>query len=111
MCVEAIVGRADQLPVELAPAVLRCGDQHDRLSLRIEGISDAPLDFVDGWPKLLHVRVLRSFQRVGPGATELRAVLLQQLRVGCNLPANRCVEGPKLSPELLVEEDRPHPWK
>src|SRR4051794_1194918 len=100
MCGEASVGRADQLPVELAPAVLRRGDQHDGLALRIEGISDAPLDLVDGWPKLLHVRVLRSFQRVGPGATtEFRAVALQQLRVGCNLPANRCVERPKLSPE------------
>jgi hypothetical protein len=53
MCVEAIVGRADQLPVELAPVVLRRSDQHDRFSLRIEGIGDAPLDLVDGWPKLL----------------------------------------------------------
>jgi hypothetical protein len=53
-------------------------DQKDRVAFRVECEGDAPDTVCRVKGQLLHIRVARTFERIGAGPAELRASLLQQ---------------------------------
>ena len=76
------IGFCDKLLVKsfLARARFVSSNKQDRFTLRIERECGAPLAVHRLESQLLHIGVLRTFERIGVRPPELRAIVGKQLR-------------------------------
>lgn len=95
---KSAVGFCDKLLVEthLATARLVACDHDDGVPLRIECEGHMPFAVRGREPHLLHVCVLRAFERVDLGPTEPRTEFGEQLRDGQKFGLNPALERQKL---------------
>jgi hypothetical protein len=102
---ETPIGHCDKLFVEpfLTPAGFVTGDEQDRFTLRIESEGGAPLAICRLEPQLLHIGVLRPFERICVWAAELRAIVGKQPSNGEQRVLDTLVECEKLRLEGILE--------
>src|SRR5271170_344481 len=106
---EAPIRLGDELFVKplLAPAGFVAGDEQDCLTLRIEGEGGAPLSIRGLEAQLLHVGVLRAFERISIRSPELRAIIDQQPGCGEQRVLDLLLKGKKLRLEGILEFNVP----
>src|SRR5690606_6144789 len=109
MLIEPLVGFRDQSFVEapLATSGLVSGDQQNCLPFRVESKSHSPDTALRVEPKLLHIGVDRTFQRIDAGAPKDRTELLKPTQLRQQFVLNLAAELVELRLEQSVESYRP----
>src|ERR1035437_4683510 len=109
MPLEAAFGDLDQIPIEpiLRNSRLIPSNQQDRLALNIECECNPPHTIIGAKAKFLHVRELRSLQRIHSRPAKLRSEFSQQSSQGVNLATDGFGELPELRQKLPVELNYP----
>jgi len=111
MAIKSTIGNFDQVPIEPVLRYTRfiSGYQKDCLPPDIEGECNSPRATIRVKSKLLHVRMLRSLQRVHLRTAKLRAEFRQQSSSRENKLLDRLREPLKFGLELGVELYCPAP--
>jgi len=110
MRIESTISNRYKSTIEcsFAAAALITGSQEHRLSLWIECESNPPNSFVGVEAQLLHIRVLRSLERIDPGAFRGWSEYLDDTDMSQQLNSYLDRERLKLWLELRGELDRPN---
>lgn len=105
MFVESRVGTANQLFIEspLICAAFIAAHQQDRGAFRIECKCHSPYPTVMIETQLFHIGVLRAFERINRGPSQVRAEFLQESGVGEQLILERNTHRLHLGVKVIVE--------
>jgi len=109
MSVEAVIGLADQFPVEpfFADPRFIARNQQDRFSLCVESESYSPHSTRCVEPQFFHVLVTRSLQRVNARPSKLWTELLQKARQSQNFRPHVLVQRVEFRLKLIADLNKP----
>jgi len=106
---EATICDLDKVAVEsiLRNSGLVAANEQNRSALHVECKGNPPCAAIGAEAKLLHVRMLRSLQRIDLRSTELGPELPEQSNQRVNVAPDRCRKSMDLRRKIRVERNHP----